>query len=142
VSKPPLVLMSKRARVGTMRRAPRTPSEGSTGQQRDGQGRVRDPSPGESKRGQELSGVLAKALRGEDVPKSALDSARSLFAFRAASPRVQDALSVRLARPRHQARRARAREGEARAAGRGGRDCNIPPSPRQGKRAQKRIGDL
>jgi hypothetical protein len=29
---------------------------------------------------------LARALRGEDVPKAALDSARSLFSYRADSP--------------------------------------------------------
>lgn len=34
--------------------------------------------------------VLARALRGEDVPKSALDSARSLFSYRADSPPAPD----------------------------------------------------
>ena len=35
--------------------------------------------------------VLAKAIRGEDVPKAALDSARSLFSYRADSPPLERA---------------------------------------------------
>jgi len=34
--------------------------------------------------------VLARALRGEEVPKAALDSARSLYSFRAESPPLRD----------------------------------------------------
>lgn len=34
--------------------------------------------------------VLARALRGEDVPKAALDSARSLFSYRADQPPARD----------------------------------------------------
>jgi hypothetical protein len=41
--------------------------------------------------------VLAKALRGEDVPKAALDSARSLFSYRADAPPVEQAREQRAA---------------------------------------------
>jgi hypothetical protein len=34
--------------------------------------------------------VLAKALRGEEVPKAALDSAKSLYSFRAEQPPLRD----------------------------------------------------